>query len=96
MAPATCQLDLASQLTRGRSQSDSGSDWMSNLQSGFSKLNTQATNAFDNLAQKLEKLDSEVISPTQQGSRPISTPVNPEDVEKISWEVPKDENSNES
>jgi len=86
--------DLASQLTRGRSQSDSGSDWMSNLKSGFSKLKTQATNAFDNLEQKLEKLDSEVISPTQQ-SRPISqSPVNPEDVEKINWEVPKHENSN--
>ena len=68
---------------------------MSNLKSGFSKLKTQATNAFDNLEQKLEKLDSEVISPTQQ-SRPISTPVNPEDVEKINWEVPKHENSNES
>ena len=69
---------------------------MSNLKSGFSKLKTQATNAFDNLEQKLEKLDSEVISPTQQ-SRPISqSPVNPEDVEKINWEVPKHENSNES
>ena len=68
---------------------------MSNLKSGFSKLKTQATNAFDNLEQKLEKLDSEVISPTQQ-SRPISTPVNPEDVEKINWDVPKHENSNES
>ena len=67
---------------------------MSNLKSGFSKLKTQATNAFDNLEQKLEKLDSEVISPTQQ-SRPISTPVNPEDVEKINWDVPKHENSNE-
>ena len=76
--------DLASQMTRGRSES--GSDWMSSLKSTFSKLKTSTTNAIDSMVE---------AEPKPQTPNAQITPASPalEDIANIDFDVPKSPNS---
>ena len=82
---------MASQLTRGRSESAS-SEWMTSLKSTFSNLKTSATAALDNLESKLA---DPVVQPNGQGQQTQQprTPVDPAEAESVMWTVPRIENS---
>jgi len=71
--------DMASQLTRGRSESSS--EWMSSLKSTFSNLKTSATAALDTLESKL-------ADPVAQQQQQPGTPVDPAEAESVMWVVP--------
>ena len=81
-SPNPVSEDMASQLTRGRSESSS--EWMSSLKSTFSNLKTSATAALDNLESKLA--DAPPAPPSQQ--QQPGTPVDPAEVESVLWTVP--------